>query len=270
MIYPTFSDWWNSFHQSRAVATYVESVANMDRERYKELIEEADAYNAMLSETGMKWQMSDADKELYNNVLMVEESGIMGYIDVPKIGITLPIYHGTGEAVLQVAIGHIEGSSLPVGGEGSHCLVSGHRGLPSARLFTDLDKIVEGDTWTMTVLDRTVTYEADQIRVVLPNDLSNLSIEQGEDYCTLITCTPYGINTHRLLVRGHRIENAQGEAQVVADALVIKPIYIAPFIAGPLVLILLIWMFIATGAARRNNRALRRVEKELEERRKSS
>ena len=181
-----------------------------------------------------------------NRQLAVTDSGIMGYIDIPKIRVTLPIYHGTDETILQIAIGHIAGTSLPVGGASTHCVVSGHRGLPSARLFTDIDKLVEGDTFTMTVLNRTVTYEVDQIRIVEPTDLSNLQIEEGKDYCTLVTCTPYGINTHRLLVRGHRVANANGEANVIADALQIEPVYVAPVVAAPMLIILLILLFVMT------------------------
>ena len=186
----------------------------------------------------------------------------MGYIDIPKINITLPIYHGTDESVLQIAIGHLEGTSLPVGGKTSHCVVSGHRGLPSAKLFTDLDKLVEGDTWTMTILDYTVTYEVDQIRVVEPTDLSDLQMEKGKDYCTLVTCTPYGINTHRLLVRGHRIENVQGDARVTADALQIEPIYITPFIAVPILLILFILMLTSTRERRMHGKLWKTAGKE--------
>ncbi|MBR3069473.1 MAG: class C sortase, partial [Lachnospiraceae bacterium] len=182
----------------------------------------------------------------YNRQLAVTDSGIMGYIDIPKIRVTLPIYHGTDDTILQIAIGHIAGTSLPVGGASTHCVVSGHRGLPSARLFTDIDKLVEGDTFTMTVLNRTVTYEVDQIRIVEPTDLSNLQIEEGKDYCTLVTCTPYGINTHRLLVRGHRVANANGEANVIADALQIEPVYVAPVVAAPMLIILLILLFVMT------------------------
>jgi sortase A len=190
--------------------------------------------------------MTDEQMAEYNRQLAVTDSGIIGYIDIPKIRVTLPIYHGTDDTILQIAIGHIAGTSLPVGGASTHCVVSGHRGLPSARLFTDIDKLVEGDTFTMTVLNRTVTYEVDQIRIVEPTDLSNLQIEEGKDYCTLVTCTPYGINTHRLLVRGHRVANANGEANVIADALQIEPVYVAPAVAAPMLIILLILLFVMT------------------------
>ncbi len=254
IAYPTFADWWNSFHQSRAVASYAEAVADMNREEYNQIIEAAEEYNKELAKTGVIWNLDEEQEKKYTSLLNVNETGIMGYIDIPKIKIMLPVYHGVDEAILQVAIGHLSGTSLPVGGRSSHCVVSGHRGLPSAKLFTDIDKLVEGDTWTINVLDRTLTYEVDQIRVVEPTDLSDLQIEKGKDYCTLVTCTPYGINTHRLLVRGHRIENAQGEANVVADALQLEPIYIAPFIAAPMIAFLLIIMLISTSRRGRRRR----------------
>lgn len=254
IAYPSFADWWNSFHQSRAVASYAQAVADMNREEYDEIIKAAEDYNKELAKTGIIWNLDEEQEKKYTSLLNVNETGIMGYIDIPKIKILLPVYHGVDEAVLQVAIGHLSGTSLPVGGKSSHCVVSGHRGLPSAKLFTDIDKLVEGDTWTINVLDRTLTYEVDQIRVVEPTDLSDLQIEKGKDYCTLVTCTPYGINTHRLLVRGHRIENAQGEANVVADALQLEPIYIAPFIAAPMIAVLLIIMFISTSRKGRRRR----------------
>ena len=265
IAYPTFSDWWNSFHQSRAVASYMEAVTDMDEERYEEILSDADAYNKKLSREGVRWNLTEEQEKEYNSVLNINDSGIMGYIDIPKINITLPIYHGTDEAVLHIAIGHIDGTSLPVGGDSSHCIVSGHRGLPSARLFTDIDKLVEGDTFTMTVLNRTVTYEVDQIRIVEPTDLSDLQISKGKDYCTLVTCTPYGINTHRLLVRGHRIENAQGDAQVIADAMQIESIYIAPFIAVPILVLLVIMMLIHTGQSGRRKKSAQKVMKEFKE-----
>ncbi len=254
IVYPTFADWWNSFHQSRAVASYAAATANLSAERYDAMIREADEYNAALAVSGVRWTMTEAEKETYNGVLDVTGTGIMAYIDIPKADITLPIYHGTDDAVLQIAVGHLSGTSLPVGGEGTHCVLSGHRGLPSARLFTDIDKLVEGDTFTLTVLDRTLTYEVDQIRIVLPYELDELRIEEGKDYCTLVTCTPYGVNTHRLLVRGHRVENAQGEANVIADALQIRPVYIAPFVAAPLLVLLILYVLVSTGYNRRRKR----------------
>lgn len=248
LAYPSFADYWNSFHQSRAVMTYAENVASMNEEDYEKILEEARAYNEELAESGIKWTMTEEEKEAYQNQLNVSGDGIMGYIKIQKIDVMLPIYHGTDEKILQTSIGHLEESSLPAGGESSHCMLSGHRGLPSARLFTDLDKLREGDTFTMTILNETLTYEVDRIWIVEPEDLSHLVIEDGKDYCTLITCTPYGINTHRLLVRGHRIDNVNGNAMVVADAIQIRPIYIAPFLTIPIIILLLIYVLISTSA----------------------
>ncbi len=268
IAYPTFADWWNSFHQARAVASYVEAVSDMDEAEYQKIIDSALEYNAELAEEGIHWTMSPEQLKKYEKELDVDGSGIMGYLSIPKINIKLPVYHGIGDDVLQVAIGHIEGSSLPVGGESAHCVVSGHRGLPSARLFTDLDKLVETDIFTMTVLNYTVTYEVDQVRIVEPTNLSDLQIKEGKDYFTLVTCTPYGINTHRLLVRAHRIDNINGPAMVVADALQIEPAYIAPFIATPMIIILVIIMFISTG--RRKREKLRRLEEKRAQARKKA
>ena len=247
LVYPTFSDWWNSFHQSRAVAGYAQAVAELDPDRYKEVFEAAEKYNEKLCKSGVLWNMSEEEKKEYNALLDVNGSGIMGYIDIPKINVTLPVYHGTDEAVLQIAIGHLAGTSLPVGGIGTHCSVSGHRGLPSARLFTDLDKLAPGDNWTVTVLDRTVTYEVDQIRIVLPSEVSELKIDPEKDYFTLVTCTPYGINSHRLLVRGHRVENAQGKVIVLAEGVLIEPVYLALVIGVPILVLLFIWSMADAG-----------------------
>lgn len=237
--YPTFSDWWNSFHQSRAVASYVEAVSQMDPEENARLLAEAEEYNRGLLELSNQWAMSDDRKESYEKLLSVNGSDIMGYISIDKIGVKLPIHHGTEESVLQVAIGHLEETSLPVGGPGTHCVVSGHRGLPSARLFTDLDKMVVGDQFTLSVLGREMTYEVDQIVTVLPTEMEELLITPGKDYCTLMTCTPYGINTHRLLVRGKRIENpVKQEAAETAAA--VQPdetgwqLPVPVFVAAPL------------------------------------
>ena len=255
IVYPTFADWWNNMHQSRAVASYVDAVANLDQSQYDEIIKAAEEYNARLAQSGVKWTMTEDEIAEYESLLDITDTGIMGYIEIPLINVTLPIYHGTDESVLQVAIGHLAGTSLPVGGASSHCAVSGHRGLPSAKLFTDIDKLMVGDTWTISVLGRVYTYEVDQIRVVEPTDLSNLQITDGKDYCTLVTCTPYGINTHRLLVRGHRIENAQGEMSVIADGVQIEPVYVAPFLAIPMLILLFIVLMIMTSRTMREYRA---------------
>ena len=242
MLYPSVSDWWNSMHASRAIASYEEVVQNMDEEAKQQMMEEAKQYNASLA-MGIHFKLTDEEYAEYEGLLDLTGTGIMGYIQIPSIDVNLPIYHGTEEAVLQVAIGHLAGSSLPVGGEGSHCIVSGHRGLPSARLFTDLDKVREGDIFTMTVLGEVFTYQVDQIRIVLPHEVDELSIVSGMDYCTLVTCTPYGINSHRMLVRGHRIDNIDDIVIVVgAEAQRIPSYYVIPAVGIPLLFVSLVIM----------------------------
>ena len=261
IAYPTFSDWWNSFHQTRAIAGYAERVANMDKEEFDRMWEEAEVYNRALLSKANRYLPTDEERAEYEKILDVTGTGIMGYIDIPKIEISLPIYHGVGEAVLQIAIGHIEGTSLPIGGNGVHAAVSGHRGLPSARLFSDVDKLENGDKFLIQVLDRTLTYEVDQIRIVLPEELQDLEIDPNADYCTLVTCTPYGINTHRLLIRGHRVENEiEDSINVTADAMQFKPYIVAPLVAAPILLILLIMLLITTSSRFRRNRTVTRSE----------
>lgn len=246
LLYPSFSDYWNSFHQSRAIASYAQSVTTIDDDQYEKMWAQAQEYNTTLAKKQNRWVLSEEEYEEYEGLLNIGGTGIIGYIEIPTIKVSLPIYHGVDEAVLQIAVGHIEGSSLPVGGEGTHCVISGHRGLPSAKLFTNLDEMEEGDHFMMRVLDETLTYEVDQIRIVEPEDLSALEIEEGKDLCTLVTCTPYGINSHRLLVRGHRVENLESASsiRVTADAMQIDPVMVAPVIAVPILLILLIWLLV--------------------------
>lgn len=242
LLYPSFSDWWNSLHQSRAIANYTEQVAQLDSERYTQLWDAAWDYNQTLLDRFNSYILTDEQKQSYEQLLNVSGNGVMGYIEIPSIGVSLPIYHGTDKAVLQVAVGHLEWTSLPVGGKSSHCVISGHRGLPSAKLFTDLDKLAEEDIFILRVLDEVLTYEVDQILIVEPSDTEALQIVKGADLCTLVTCTPYGINSHRLLVRGHRIENIE-EAKtirVTADAVLIEPVIVAPMLALPILLILLL------------------------------
>lgn len=246
LLYPSFSDYWNSLHQSRAIMTYAQNVANMEEEEYKRILSDAKEYNEKIAENGIIWNLTEEEREEYKEELNIDGTGNMAYIDIPKINVKLPIYHGTDEKTLETSVGHMEGTSLPVGGAGSHCVLSGHRGLPSAKLFSDLDKIVTGDTFSLTVLNETLTYEVDQIRIVEPTDLSDLRIVKEMDYCTLVTCTPYGINTHRLLVRGHRVANPNGDANVIADALQIEPVYIAPFVAAPILIVLLVLLLATT------------------------
>ncbi len=241
LLYPTVSDYWNSLHQSKAIASYAENVAGLEADKYDELWNAAYDYNTSLVGRENSYLLSTEQEQLYDSLLNVSGLGVMGYIEIPEIGCSLPIYHGTEESVLQIAIGHLEWSSLPVGGESSHCVLSGHRGLPSAKLFTNLDKLQKGSIFILRVLDEILTYEVDQILIVEPTDTKSLQIVDGADLCTLVTCTPYGINSHRLLVRGHRIENIE-EAKVVrvtADAVVIDPLIVAPIVAIPLIIILL-------------------------------
>ena len=210
LLYPTVSDLWNSYHQSQAISTYQKQVEKLDTTETESMLAAAEAYNQAL-EKGVvpTYHLTEEDKKKYNSLLDVTSTGIMGHVEIPKLGTKLPIYHGTDEAILQVAIGHIPGSSLPSGGQGTHSVISGHRGLPSAKLFTDIDQLKNGDHFKLHVLGRTVTYQVDQTLTVEPDDVSSLTIDPNQDYCTLVTCTPYGVNTHRLLVRGHRIPNEE-------------------------------------------------------------
>ncbi len=241
LLYPTLSDYWNSFHQSKAIAAYAEEIAVMDKTEYIKLLQNAMDYNNKLKEKTVKYAMSEEEKEEYNSLLNVSGTGVMGYIEISKIDCSLPIYHGTSEGVLQVAIGHLPWTSLPTGGVGNHIVVSGHRGLPSAKLFTDLDKMEVGDIFIIRVLNEVFTYEVDTIHIVEPHEVDSLVFEKEKDLCTLVTCTPYGVNSHRLLVTGHRVENT-AEAKnirVAADALQIEPIVVAPMVAIPILLLLL-------------------------------
>ena len=246
LLYPTISDFWNSFHQSRAIASYAEQVADLDENAYDRLWEDARIYNKTLGDRMNRFVMAEEQKKAYAALLNIADNGVMGYIEIPKVRCNLPIYHGTDEAVLQVAIGHVPGSSLPVGGESTHCVLSGHRGLPSAKLFTNLDKLQAGDIFMLRVLDEVLTYEVDQILIVEPQETGALRIEEGKDYCTLVTCTPYGINTHRLLVRGHRIDNIEEATtvRVTADAIQIEPLLVAPVVAIPILLLLMILLLL--------------------------
>lgn len=246
LAYPTFSDYWNARHQSRVITNYTENVEDAKKEIYESLWAEADSYNSQLAQKSNQWKLSEEEQTVYEECLKVDSSSIMAYIEIPVIECLLPVYHGSEEAVLQVGVGHIEGSSLPVGGESTHCVLVGHRGLESSKLFTDLDLLVEGDRFLIHTLDRTLTYEVDQICVTEPSDFTNLVIEEGKDYCTLVTCTPYGINTHRLLIRGHRVgnKNAVSDGKITAEATQIDPMVTAPFFALPILLLWLCYLFI--------------------------
>ena len=251
LLYPAVSDYWNAQVQSKAIVNYEAALQNLTQEDYSAYFEAADKYNAAIAELNyplMYYDELDAREDLvnYDDILNVDGRGIFGYINIDTIGVHLPIYHGTSNAVLNVAVGHIEGTSVPSGGESTHTVLSAHRGLPSAKLFTDLDELVVGDTFTITVLDRVLTYEVDEIQIVLPNEVDSLYVRDGEDRCTLVTCTPYGINTHRLLVHSHRIETieAKPEIYVPADAYMIDSLIVTPIVAIPMLLVLLVYLLI--------------------------
>ena len=245
LLYPSFSNYWNSKHATQAIASYVHALEEIDDTDYKAIWQDAIDYNKALLERKNQFTLTDELRERYNDTLNVGGTGLMGYVEIDKLGVSLPLYHGTSEEVLQHAIGHIDWSSLPTGGESTHCAVSGHRGLPSAKLFTDLDKLREGDLFTLTVLDQVLTYEVDRIRTVEPADAADLLVTEGRDYCTLVTCTPYGINTHRLLVRGHRVENVEvNHVRVISEAVVIDPLVVAPIVAAPFLLALVLMVML--------------------------
>lgn len=270
MLYPTVSDYWNSFHQSRVITEYAEHVAEMDESEYDKVIENAREYNKRLNAGAYSPRLDEEAAKDYNSQLDVAGTGVMGYIEIPKINCTLAIYHGTSDAVLQIGVGHIEGTSLPVGGVGTHCVVSGHRGLPSAKLFTNLDQLEEGDIFIMRVLNETLTYEVDQVLIVLPYETEALNVDPDKDYCTLVTCTPYAVNTHRLLVRGHRIENLKESKDIIvtSDAVQIDPMIVAPIVAVPILIILVVVVLSSTSAKRKRrikNEAAKKLKGDEEE-----
>lgn len=247
MLYPSFSDWWNKRVQSRVVAGYQEAVMQMDDGETERLLNEARSFNAKLAGISNPFVSSDELSE-YDNILNISGTGIMGYISIPIIKVELPIYHGTSAEVLNIAAGHLEGSSFPVGGKDTHAIISAHRGLPSAKLFTDLDKLVVGDTFTITILDEIFTYEVEEILIVEPDEIDKLLIIPGGDYVTLMTCTPYGINTHRMLIRSHRIDTVyEHTVKVDPDALKVDEMLVVPFIAAPLFILLIVFWFFGSG-----------------------
>lgn len=242
-LYPSFSNWWNSRLQSRAIANYDRAVANLSNNEKEDILRRAEQYNAALAELSAPFA-DYGQIDGYDDILDITGTGIMGYITIPKIDVYLPIYHGTSPEVLNIAVGHLQGSSLPIGGEGSHAVISAHRGLPSARLFTDIDQLIEDDTFTITILDEVLTYEIDQIVTVLPYERDELNIVPDEDYITLMTCTPYGINSHRLLVRAHRIDTVYPHnVKVPSDAVMVDDMNVyAVIISAVLILLLIYWI----------------------------
>lgn len=237
LIYPSFSNYWNQRHQTRAIAGYEEKVEDLTEKQYEKLWNDATLYNKNLRHT--MYALNDDEKKVYNETLDVTGTGMMGYVEIPKINVSLPIYHGTDAEILQIAIGHIPGTSLPVGGESTHCVISGHRGLPSAQLFTDIDQLKTGDAFMLQILDQTLYYEVDQIKTVLPTQKDDLKIVEGQDYCTLMTCTPYGVNTHRLLVRGHRINKTN--LRIRRDLVKTDPVILDIFWIALAIIIAFIW-----------------------------
>ena len=252
VLYPSFSEYWNSFHQSRAIANYAEVIANLDNEEYERMLLAAEEYNARAATRSNQYALTDAEMEEYNSLLDLNGTGMFGYIEIPSLKVNLPIYHGTSESVLQVAAGHVEWSSLPIGGESPHAVLSGHRGLPTARLFTDLDDLTYGDTFTITILNEVFTYSVDQILVVTPDNVESLRIIPGGDYVTLVTCTPYAINTHRLLVRGTRIENlVDTTLHFTSEAMQIDPLIVSASVAAPILLFLLLLVVFSGGKSQK-------------------
>ena len=251
LLYPSVSNYWNELHQSRAISNYAESISSVNPEKYEQLWLDAGAYNKMITDGYIGYELTPEQEEMYCHLLQIDDSGVIGYIDIPAINCTLPIYLGTDEETLQVALGHIPWSSIPIGGEGTHSVISGHRGLPSARLFTDLDLLVPGDRFTIHVLNDMLTYEVDQINIVLPEEVNFIKAEPTGDYCTLLTCTPYGVNTHRLLVRGHRVENDPGKSSlhIVSEAMQINNKLIAAILFAATAGILAIIYFVRLGSA---------------------
>ena len=243
LLYPSVSQYWNSKTQTRAVGNYQDILNSLKKEDFSAYFQEAEEYNEALG--ALKSPLLDYRQLTeYHQILNINKNGIMGYVSIPKLGVELPIYHGVSAEVLNIACGHLEGTALPVGGESTHCVLSAHRGLPHAKLFTELDKMELGDTFQLTVLDRTLTYKVDQIKVVRPDEINDIQIVPGEDLCTLLTCTPYGINSHRLLVRGSRIQNAAPVLYVTSNAYRIDSLVATPAVAAPILLVLLIILMV--------------------------
>lgn len=257
LLYPTVSDWWNSSRQTQAIVGYTQAVDETSAQQQESMLADARAYNEELADHVSNGTLDEQTKARYESLLDVTGTGIMGYVEIPSLNCSLPIYRGTDEGVLQVAVGHLEWTSLPVGGPGTHSAISGHRGLPSAKLFTNLDKLVEGDVFELHVLGETLVYEVDQIRIVEPTDITELAVQEGQDLCTLVTCTPYGINTHRLLVRGHRVDTA-GYTAVPADAVRVDATQVAVAVAVPLAVVVVAALLV--GDARRRTRRAAKAE----------
>ncbi|MEE1320980.1 MAG: class C sortase [Acutalibacteraceae bacterium] len=263
LLYPTISDFWNEKRQSQAIVNYDDLIVDLTPEDYSKLFAKADAYNGKIRNMSFPFLNHKNIADEYYSTLDVNGDGMMGYITIEKIKVQLPIYHGTSDKVLNSAVGHVEGSSLPVGGKSTHAVLSAHRGLPSAKLFTNLDKVEIGDVFTIRILDRTITYQVDQILIVLPHETDALNLVQNEDYCTLVTCTPYGINTHRMLVRGTRIENLEPDRviNVITEAYQIDPLIVTPAVAAPMLGALLVILLIKSGKSNKSKKKSNKTEK---------
>lgn len=252
LLYPPVSNYWNSKRQTKAISAYNEAVSQNDSSRIADMLDEAHAYNRELASVRQTFILDDAQLARYKSILDISGTGILGYIEIPKISVSLPVYHSVEDAVLEIGVGHIPGSSFPVGGESTHAILTGHTGLPSASLLTDLDQLELGDTFLIRVLDQNLLYQVDQIVTCLPEDVSQLLITRGEDYCTIVTCTPLGINTHRLLVRGTRIEYTPENMIIFSsDAVKIDPVLVMPFIAVPILLLLFLFIMLTGGKKKR-------------------
>ena len=264
LLYPTISDFWNEKRQSQAIVNYDDLIVDLTPEDYSEYFSKADYYNQKIRNMSFPFLNHKNIADEYYSTLDINGDGMMGYLTIEKIKVQLPIYHGTSDKVLNSAVGHVEGSSLPVGGKSTHAVMSAHRGLPSAKLFTNLDKVEVGDIFTIRILDRTITYQVDQILIVLPHETDNLNIVSGEDYCTLVTCTPYGINTHRMLVRGTRIENIEPDRviNVITEAYQIDPLLVTPAVAAPILGLLLVVLLIKSGKSGKGKKQPEKNKKE--------
>ena len=253
LLYPSISNYWNSMHQSRAITGYSEAVSSISAEEYTACLEAARTYNRRIPLRMNAFTPTDEEAAEYATLLDFSGDGVMGYIEIPAIDVHLPVYHGTSDAVLQVAVGHLDWTALPVGGESTHCVLSGHRGLPSAKLFTRLDKLVVGDRFMIRVLNEVLTYEVDQVLIVEPQDVKDLKIVEGQDLCTLVTCTPYGINSHRLLVRGHRVANEAVAATVniTAEAVQVEPTLVSAVVGLPLLTLMVLGSLLFGGKKKR-------------------
>ena len=255
MLYPTVSDFWNEKRQSQAIMNYDDLLVDLTPEDFSEYFKKAEEYNRKLKLISYPFLGYPELDDEYYSALDVNDDGMMGYITIDKIKVQLPIYHGTSDKVLNCAVGHLEGSTLPIGGESTHCVLSAHRGLPSAKLFTNLDELAVGDVFTITILDKMFTYQVDQVKVVLPDETDELNVVNGEDYCTLVTCSPYGINTHRMLVRGTRIENIEEakKINITTEAYLIDPLIVTPVVAIPIFLGLLVFLVVKSSKKKRKN-----------------